>query len=352
MSLTELRISNFRNIQTAQIALHPKLNIIEGLNGSGKTSFLEALYLLATGHSFRAREHQTLIHFEAAALTLFAQNTGGDRISLQKDNTGHTLAKINQEACLTRSQLAHLTPCQVFYQDIFAIIDAGPQVRRHMLDWGVFHVEHTYVTLWRDYRRTLKQRNALLKQQPTKTQLKPWNHALSELAHDIDKARVNFCNMWDEAWQEALSALGAVHCHMEYQRGWDKKNEYASLEACLDANYARDCARQFTHYGAHHADLVITHDKRKAQAYLSRGQQKMLLFALKFAQAQLSNKHCMYLIDDMAAELDTYYLEKLVHYIESLPGQCFITKRPEPLAAFAQFQDYQLLTLEDGNFVN
>lgn len=349
MILSELQIHNLRNLHALREQLHPHINLITGLNGSGKTSFLEAIYLLGNGHSFRTREISNLVSYHQPALSVFTKTADEQTISISKSLLAATMVKINGAPCLASSQLAYLLPTQIFYQDIFQIIDSGPTVRRSVLDWGLFHVEHTYHDIWKNYRRALKQRNSLLKQQAPMLQLKPWDSLLSDLANQLDALRNSYLLTLNERFKSILKAFSDLSCHLGYYKGWDRKQEGKSLCDVLEGTLDMDRQRQFTHYGAHHADIIITIDDHKARSHLSRGQQKMVLFALKLAQAELLPHHCIHLIDDINAELDRTHLSRVMEYIKTNMAQFIITSNTsEWFADYFSEHHYQLITMNKG----
>lgn len=325
MILSHLQIHNLRNIESARLNFHPKLNLILGENGSGKTSFLEAIYLLGTGHSFRTREISPLIRHGAPNLSVFARTRDEQTISISKSIADPTQVRLNGFPCKSSSELAHFLPCQVFYQDIFQIIDAGPSVRRSLLDWGMFHVKQSYHSLWKNYRRALKQRNALLKQRASQQHVEPWNLILDELGTQLDYLRKEYFEQLSDAFSRILEQLTDLHCSLHYYKGWDRKDSNKSLAAVLADNYDSDLQRQFTQYGAHQADLFVESNEFKVKQYLSRGQQKIILFALKLAQTRLINQSCLYLCDDLSSELDQRHLIRLFELIDEINGQFFIT---------------------------
>lgn len=327
MKLVELQITNLRNILSARLAFHPHLNIISGVNGSGKTSFLEALYLLGCGHSFRTRDVSALVSHKQSVMTVYAKADDFQKISIQKSLNKPTVAMLNGLSCTARSELATFLPCQIFYQDIFQLIDAGPAPRRELMDWGLFHVEHSYHSLWNDYRRVLKQRNSLIRNKVPIQQVLPWNIKLAELAYKLDAFREQYFNRLSLEFDLIINQLGNVSCSLQYYKGWDKKNEGKLLEDVLYSTWQSDCLRQYTHYGAHHADLLVVSKDCKVKHFLSRGQQKVVLFALKFAQAKLLNKSCVFLIDDLSSELDEGHISRIIQYCASIDGQFFITAR-------------------------
>lgn len=329
MILTDLQVSHLRNISSLRLQLHPHSNLFCGPNGSGKTSLLESIYLLSSGHSFRTREIMPLINHNEDSLTVFARTSENETISIQKSLTSSTQVKINMQSCYNSSELARFLPCQVFYQDIFQIMDAGPTVRRTLLDWGLFHVEPSYLSVWKQYRQVLKQRNALLRQKTSYIHFIPWDKQLAELGTLLDSMRTSYFERWILAFQHLLPQLSPTQCTLSYYKGWDKKKSGKSLQEILSEQFTSDLQRQYTHSGAHQADIVVDSDVKKAKLFLSRGEQKIVLIALKLAQASLITKHCLYIFDDLAAELDSQHLMRLLDYIAKVEGQFFFTATDE-----------------------
>lgn len=325
MILTELKIHSLRNIYSAQVVLNPRFNFIVGSNGSGKTSVLEAFSLLSCGHSFRSREISSIISYEKKLLTVFAHASDQQSVSIQKSQTDPTQIKLNNQFCNTTSQLAYALPCQVFYSDLFQIIDAGSSVRRSLIDWGLFHVKQSYLSLWKEYKKVLKQRNALLKTRAPYEHFIPWDKQMNTLANEMTQLREEYFAAWALHFAKVLPELTDVSCSVQYFKGWDKKNTGKPLDRILADAFASDLHKQYTQYGPHQADILIENNENKAKQALSRGQQKIILFALKLAQADLLNSDCLYLIDDLASELDKSHQEKLLRYLASRTGQYVIT---------------------------
>lgn len=325
MILSDLKIHNLRNITSAHLSLHSKFNFITGPNGSGKTSILEAIYLLSCGHSFRSREISTIISKGEESLAVFAKSQEQSTISIQKSNFEAAQIKIDNQSCYTTSQLAYALPCQILYSDLFNIIDAGPSVRRSVLDWGMFHVKPLYLSLWKEYKKVLKQRNALLKTQSPYAHFIPWDKQLSDLAQQLDTMRSFYFDNWRERFYDVLNQLTLSSCQIVYFKGWDKKNTGKELKDILAEQFINDRHKQYTVHGAHQADIIIESNDCKAKQVLSRGQQKIILIALKLAQGELLAENCLYLFDDLASELDASHQKKLFEYLETKAGQYVIT---------------------------
>ncbi len=324
-SLTQLNIHYVRNIDSARITPHARYNIICGANGSGKTSILEAVYLLSRGHSFRTRQVAPLISYHQSELTVFARTESEQSISVQKSRSGLTKVKINQQNCNRSSELAHFLPCQLIYQDVFQIMDAGASVRRNLLDWGMFHVKHAYHALWKQCHHVLQQRNALLRQQANRQHFQPWDSRLVELSHEIHTLRASYFSDWSTAFSAILAQLTDLSCTIHYDKGWDRKESGKSLAAILSDQFSQDRLRQYTISGPHQADILFNTTVANAKKTLSRGQQKIILIALKLAQTYLMDKPCIYLFDDIIAELDFEHMQRLIQCLSQFQGQFFFT---------------------------
>ncbi len=350
MILTELKIHNLRNVLNLQLKLNQQFNFIVGPNGSGKTTVLEALYLLSCGHSFRSREISPIITYDQSMLTLFARGVNEESLSIQKSHKQPTQIKVNNQFCFKTSQLAYTLPSQIFYSDIFQIIEAGPSVRRGLLDWGLFHVKHEYLALWKSYRRILKQRNALLKTQASYSQFLPWDLQMSQLAQDLHALRVDYFVLWQQAFDKVIEQLTDVRCSLSYIKGWDKKDTGKSLKECLEETFVSDKLKLYTQQGAHQADVLIENNETKAKQSLSRGQQKIILISMKLAQSTLLEKQCLYLFDDLTAELDETHQKKLLNYLSNHTGQYLITStHPIPMMRDLQPDQYSVFLMDKGN---
>lgn len=322
--LRSVFLQQFRCFTQFQTDLHPRFNFISGENGSGKTAFLEAIALLSQGQSFRMREMSPLIQFGQSQCALMAHLIDAQTVGIQKTQAGETTVRINSRPCSRRSELVSLMPSQVIYQDIFQIIDAGPVMRRQLLDWGMFHVKPSYHEQWQQYRQALKQRNALLKQRAPLSAFAAWNFVLGELAEQLNEAREVYLEALRPLFYRLLQQLTTVTCTLNFYKGWDRTGKH-TLEVILETAHAADCMKQYTQYGPHHADLELVTCEGQVRKVFSRGQQKIVLLALKLAQAELLNKPCLYIWDDICSELDHRHLEKLTEVMEGLPGQYFIS---------------------------
>lgn len=320
-----------RNIQQGELNLHSRLNLIHGENGSGKTSILEAIHLLSSGKSFRTSKTGSLVSVDGDELAIYAESQSGHRIGLLKPRRQAAQLKLDLESQKNWDNVARLLPVQVLDAGSFLLLEGGPKSRRRFLDWGVFHVEHGFLNHWRVTRKCIAQRNQLLKSARADEQLlQVWDRELCQAANSVDLARKTYFDRFVPVFAETYHALAgdsAVETlSLEYQRGWDPQLE---LETVLKNSRHQDLKYGATQNGPHRADILVTAGKSPAIDVLSRGQQKVLVSALKIAQGSLFSEaiqdRCIYLVDDLPAELDRENRAKILQKLLRLDSQLFVT---------------------------
>ncbi|ENX08283.1 DNA replication/repair protein RecF [Acinetobacter courvalinii] len=327
MQITRLNIERVRNLKAVALNELQPFNIFYGSNGSGKTSILESIHLLATGRSFRTHIPKHYIQYEADDAIVFAQSAS-ERIGMQKLASGEQLIKVNGDTIATQGQLAKLLPLQHIDPQSTDIIDHGAKPRRQLLDWLMFHVEPEFYFAWQYYSRALKQRNSLLKTRRNLSlaDLEPWNKMLSDYGEILHSQRVGIVEQWNQFFQEDLQQLlPNLEIELEYHAGFHAEQ---GLLQDLIQQHQRDQERRYTEYGPHRADLRLKTPYGNADVVLSRGQKKLLIMALKLSQIAMlhaSNKETVVLLDDLTAELDLAAQQRLIERLSQLGSQVFMT---------------------------
>ncbi len=328
MIIHKLVIDDFRNFSHVEIAPSERINLIYGNNGSGKTSLLEAIYYLSMGRSFRTHLNGRVIQNTQQKFSLFAQ-MDTTSIGMERNRDGAFRFKVADSCVETVAELAQRLPTQLINPDAYRLLDDGPKFRRDFIYWGLFHHEPHFLSLWREISRVLKQRNVALKQRLKKDEVLFWDNTFVELADKIADMALHYIEAFKPYFFSLLKKLllDIKGIEIRYWRGWAQDQELATL---LQQGFASDSQLGYTQYGPQRANLVITVDGIPAKDYLSRGQQKLFVYAMRLAQGillqqQNSNKRCLYLIDDLPAELDESRRQALFTILADLDSQIFIT---------------------------
>ncbi|OOZ40091.1 hypothetical protein BOW53_09045 [Solemya pervernicosa gill symbiont] len=352
MSLSHFKVSNFRNISTADIRPSNNLNLIHGSNGSGKTSLLESIYYLSRVSSFKTTRPLQLIKRGEERFTLFGEistDEGTIPIGLQRSSSELQMRVAGNNAN-SISEVASQIPLLIINPDSHELLEQGPTQRRQFIDWGVFHVEHSFYPIWSRYKRALKQRNAALRSGDSKS-ASVWNSELVSCANEIDRQRINYIDRLKPLLPEfAAPLVGSETLELSYQPGWDKSEAYSEQ---LERSLVRDSELGHTRYGPHRADLIIKMGGQRVQTHISRGQQKLLVCALRMAQVQLlaesTDKRSLLLIDDLPAELDRYHRDELMKRLANLPAQLFISAIEPELLNSSYWESYSVFHVEHGS---
>lgn len=330
MSVARLTTYNFRNLISVAIDLHPKLNFFVGNNGSGKSSLLEAIFFLGHGKSFRTSKVEHLASYETDNFVVSVKDVNDLQLGLSKNvQSGVTLIKINGERHARLSELAKNIAVQIVTPESFKLFFGGPKERRRFVELGMFHVKHDSTKQWREFNRVLKQRNACIRHNLDKTTFDYWTAMFCQLSEEVADVRNEYItNLIVELpyWLELLLPSIADKVTVQYLQGWPQKK---SLIDSLNDSHEREQAFGYSIYGAHKFDVKFLIAKQALESQLSRGQQKLFLLALTFAQAKLIARvkrvKPILLIDDIGAELDANSRESLSTALSILDCQVIIT---------------------------
>lgn len=327
MYIARLDGAGLRNLQP--FSLRPALlNVLAGDNGSGKSSTLEALHLLATGRSFRSNRADGAIQHGLAELTLFAVGREPEgrehRYGYRKPKGAEPEIRIDGEPA-SLGQIAAALPVRFIGPGSEELLEGEPAIRRGFLDWILFHVEHSYLGLWRRANRALAQRNALLKQRAAPAALKPWTRELAEASARIGELR-------QQALADLQGELAPLLARFAFMEAIDLQYAGTALPD-TDAGWLELEARErdlgYSLFGFQRDDLRIRVPGGMARDILSRGQRKVLVYALLLAEAALvrrkTGKISVLLLDDLCSELDKNNAAQVLTLVLDTGMQAFIS---------------------------
>lgn len=329
MYLTQLDVHQVRNLHEVRIKPSKRCNYIFGANASGKTSVLEAIYLLSIARSFRTTHIKHVISHNKQFLRVFAriENTNHESTPIGLERSAKkTRIRINESDVKQVSELSSLLPVQIINPDVHKLLEQGPKYRRQFIDWGVFHVEHGFLQAWQQYYRVLKQRNAALRRKQDKKAITLWDNQLIQHAKTITLSRENYLSGFLPIFNRYVQKLMGLEVNIVYQRGW---NTEFSFTETLEKSFDKDSFKGFTSFGPHRADLEISHKNILVQNSFSRGQQKLLVCAMRLAQISHlkleTDQESILLVDDLAAELDIEHRQNLIELLIDTQAQLFVT---------------------------
>jgi DNA replication and repair protein RecF len=332
MPLIQLEISNFRNIK--RLSLKPAssgFTVICGLNGSGKTSLLEAIHVLSCGRSFRTSDANQLIQKSTDECIVHGKISA-------VDGAVSTFGVARRPGSTLRSRRAGLPSKLIDHAKEFPVrvispvesndlINAGPSKRRDFVDWGVFHVKHCHWDVLKDFNRIVKQRNAALKMKCAVAELHEWNSQFVAASLGVDAARREFYQLWWQHFKGLVEHVPLLACvKAEYLPGWDS--------SCLLADVLAEAMpkeRVVGHglHGPHRAELLLTVDGVAVKESFSRGQQKLLAVAMYLSQGaalfSVLGKHPLYMVDDFTSELDEHSQALLLSVLCDVEKQVIVT---------------------------
>jgi DNA replication and repair protein RecF len=353
MQLSQVDIQRVRNLKIATLYPAEGLNVIYGSNASGKTSLLEAIYLLSHGRSFRTSNIRSVIQHQTESLQIFGkvkQEKTASYINIGIERgKDHTHIRINQDTVNQTSRLAAYLPVQIINPEAHRLLEQGPSQRRKFIDWGLFHVEPSFHEIWQQYNRTLKQRNAALRNNESVRNVRLWDKPLIELAEKLTELRQQYVSDLMPYIQNYTNRLIQIAPSIKYQQGWSQDS---SLTEALQRTHEQDRQHGFTRSGPHRAELRILIDGLPAQDQFSRGQQKLLVCAMRLAQiSHLKSKleqSSVVLVDDLAAELDISHRKRLLELLAESGAQLFITVTEAELIDAEAWNSRKMFHVEHG----
>ena len=346
MFLESIEIENFRNLNSYVRCGHG-LNILIGLNGQGKTNWLEAINILATTRSFKTARLQETIKFgeEMAIIRGRVDRSEDIHRDLQAVIQGNTKSFfVNGKREAVHNYLSQLHAV-VFNADELEIVRGHPEARRRFLDQAIVSIHPPYVQTLTDYNRVIKQKNVLLQAvqdekislEKAAELLEPWNEQLITHATRIHRSRLRYVQRLNEALERKL--LGTEEITMRYVSSLEGKGDLSDYEGLLTERLKlrvqAESAAGYSLVGPHRDDLEILLDGHELRKYGSSGQQRTVLLLLQLANISVyhaqQQEYPLFLLDDIDAELDYQRIGQLLEFLQG-KTQTFASTSKESFA--------------------
>ncbi|HEV8436258.1 MAG TPA: DNA replication and repair protein RecF [Thermoanaerobaculia bacterium] len=353
MILRSLTTESFRNLAAGEIPFHAAVNIVLGRNGQGKTNLLEAVYFLATTKSFRTNRIASVFRFDSPSVYVAGalERHGVTRtlsVGLEHAEARRRVLMINGEKIALP---AYLNAMSVFAysQSRLEILRGAPEEKRRFLDRGIASINAQYLEQLSRYLRVLKQRNALLAEDPTASSLDAWNDELVSAAAPIHRARAAYAQEIGAAFAKIVETHGYHVRDLEIvYRG---SGEEDALRETLARIRRHELRARMTLTGPQRDTIDFLVGGRNAAEVLSGGELKMIVLFLKFAKVELfrarHDEPPLFLLDDIDAELDLEVLQKLLSGLPS-KTQVFATSAKESFLHALEAGPHRRLIIENG----
>lgn len=334
MHVTSVQLRNFRCFTSLALDFKSSIVLITGPNGSGKTSILEALHFICYLRSFKTHITKELIHNSDEGFSIIASIASPHALdTLQVSITRHKrLVKLNQKPLYSFKELYTVYKAITITEDDLLIVRGAPAVRRSFIDQMLVLQDPSYALLLRKYRHILDNRNALLSQfNFDKESYVLWTSQLLAASKALQEQRQSLLvRLEKEASALAHEVIGpdyGISIPYLYARPYTAAAETAQeLLERYPSLIEHERAQRRSLFGAHLDDFSLIFQQKESRTYASRGQQKLIVFLLKLAQAKLIHNHeVVFLVDDFMADFDEAKASVLLPLMIRLSCQVIMT---------------------------
>lgn len=312
MKVEALELANFRSYESGKFALHPDVTLVVGPNASGKTNLLESLYVLASTKSFRAHDRDLIRHGQDHFRVVVSAEETEYALGVSV-GTGALEKRITHDG-VKRTLVSHVGQLQVtlFEPTDLELVSGPPEARRRYLDYVLCQTDRGYLKTLQQYKRVLRQRNALLSQDDTtqiREQLFGWDIKLAELALEVHDRRQELISTLNSTLPHLYQDIAGQSVELVMDYSPSIKGVYAEqfLET-LTRNLGRDLAAGFTTIGPHREDFKLRFRNNDIMSVASRGEIRTTVLALKLAELAYAERvtgiRPLLLLDDVFSELD------------------------------------------------
>lgn len=357
MHITNLQLQNFRNHAETNIDWAPRMNVIIGQNGAGKTNLIDAIHYLCMSRSFVSSSDRYVVSYDAPYFMIEGHFEGNIRSSFDVScsySRGEGKKIFVNESPLDRlSDLIGMVPVVVLAPGDKKLTSEGPKQRRSFIDSFISQISPRYLQDLIDFRKVRKQRNKLLQEfrgsrEVLEAYLEPWNVQLVEYGSRIVSKRTAVLNQFQDYLAQEYEVISGMRHrpHLEYQTFCEPSEDEQIIreryEAKLEKKEDHEIERELTLVGPHRDEIVFYLDDFELRKYGSQGQHRLFALALKLAQLLYFSEELddlpIFLLDDVFGDLDAQRTEVLLNALIKHAGQTFVTAaHPIPFEEYISF---------------
>lgn len=321
--INTISINNFRSYEQEKIMLGNNINVFIGKNGQGKTNLLEAIYFVSNIRSHRTKDDLDLIKRDQDFARIIVENNNSEKIVCVIHDKGKYFS-INDNTVKTTSEMLGKINTVLFYPTETRLFSDSPAVRRAFFDVEIGKVSNQYTQNFQQFNNLLKDRNRLLKEQEVDEILleiitKNISNVQIPIIHER-KILINYINKTINKYLEKLINKD-LDINIEYRSTVKDLDEDAMIKR-YDSNKRRDVFNKVTSEGIHRDDYVIYSHGIEVEKFLSQGQIRIVLLAIKFVLVEYiyikTKETPILLLDDVLSELDE---DNQMNLINTIPKQ-------------------------------
>ncbi len=326
MIIKSIKLKNFRNHSEYFLECKDETSLILGKNGCGKTSVLEAIYILTRGKSFRATDPEILKRGEDF-YRIELEFVSGEKVLATFDGKTKNFQILDKKT--RRLPKSHKYPVILFLPSDLNLISHSPGRRRDYFDRIFSQFNESYAVSLSKYEKSLKQRNELLKNESiSPSDVFSWDILLAKYGTELCEFRKSYINEINQYLTKVYRSIAKTkdEINIIYKTDLENISSDKYLKK-LAENFQKDLYLGHTTFGIHHDDYIFEFNQKLANGSASRGESRSIILALKFIEAKLIseklNQKPIILLDDVFSELDDIRRKCLVNNFKN--NQVIIT---------------------------